>query len=134
MSTAITLEAEDVIELHHRQVHGWGGPEGLLSRESLEAACFAPRNVFFYEDGDLVDCAAALMWHLCSAHAFQDGNKRVGTVAGIVLLSVNGVSLPDDGKFKMELISIMMRVADHQATRQELAEFLRKNIPHPAGG
>ena len=99
MSDFIILGIEDILELHRRQLLKWGGAEGIHDLNAIEAACNAPQNVLIYEGGDVIDCAAALMWHLCNDHGFRDGNKRVGTVAGIVMLSVNGVGLPSSATF-----------------------------------
>ena len=128
MSDLITLALEDILELHRRQISKWGGAEGIHDLNAIEAACNAPNNVYCYEGGDVVDCAAALMWHLCSNHGFRDGNKRVGTVAGIVMLSVNGVALPYDAAFQSDLIRLMLATAEGRTTRQEVAAFLRQRI------
>jgi len=125
MSAMVFLEAEDIHEIHRAQIERFGGAHGILSREAVEAAAHAPRNVLFYQEGDLVDCAAALMWHLCSAHAYLDGNKRVGTVAGIVMHSANGVVLPNRPEAQDSLTDLMFAVADHRASRQDVAGFLR---------
>jgi len=77
----------------------------------------------------LADCAAALMWHVCADHAFVDGNKRAATVAGIVMLSTNGIFLPYDDETQEGLTALIFSVADHQASRQDVGDFLRKHIP-----
>lgn len=128
MSAFIILGVEDVLELQRRQIGMFGGISGLRDAAILESACHAPHNVFHYEHGDLVDCAAALMWHLCCDHPFLDGNKRIGTVAGIVMLSANGVLLPDEDVFQSKLIELMMDTADHRTTRQDIAQFIRQYL------
>jgi len=128
MSAFIILGVEDVLELQRRQIELFGGIAGLRDAGVLESACHAPHNVLFYENGDLVDCAAALMWHLCCDHPFLDGNKRIGTVAGIVMLSANGALLPDDDVFQSKLIELMMDTADHRTTRQDIANFIRQYL------
>ncbi len=128
MNELVTLALEDVLELHRRQIEGWGGAEGIHDLNAIEAACNAPNNVYCYEGGDVVDCAAALMWHLCSNHGFRDGNKRVGAVAGIVMLSVNGVELPGDRTFQSDLIHLMLGTAEGKTSRQDVAAFLRSRI------
>lgn len=128
MSAFIILGVEDVLELQGRQIGMFGGISGLRDAAVLESACHAPHNVLYYENGDLVDCAAALMWHLCCDHPFLDGNKRIGTVAGIVMLSANGVLLPDDDVFQSKLIELMMDTAGHRTTRQDIAHFIRQYL------
>ncbi len=128
MSALVIHGVEDVLALQRRQIARWGGAEGIHDLPAIEAACAAPRQVLRYENGDVVDCAAALMRHLCADHGFRDGNKRVGTVAGLVMLSANGVALPDDPGFQAELIQLVMRTAQGETTRQEVAAFLRQRM------
>jgi death-on-curing protein len=129
MSEIVFLEAEDVMEIQRLQIEAFGGDPGTLSQDALEAACHAPRNILHHEDGDLVDCTAALVWHVCADHTFVDGNKRAAMVAGIVMLSVNGIFLPYDDATQEELTALMFSVAEHQASRQDVGEFLRNHIP-----
>jgi death-on-curing protein len=129
MKGIVFLEVEDVIEIQRMQIEAFGGDPGILDQNALEAACHAPRNILYYEDGDLADCAAALMWHVCADHAFVDGNKRAATVAGIVMLSTNGIFLPYDDETQEGLTALIFSVADHQASRQDVGDFLRKHIP-----
>ncbi len=128
MSPLITLGVEDVLALHRRQIARWGGAEGVRELPAIEAACNAPLVVHRQEGGDVVDCAAALMWHLCANHGFLDGNKRIGTVAGLVMLSANGVALPADAGLQVEFIGLIMRTARGETTRQEVAGFLRQRV------
>ena len=128
MSALVTLGVDEVLALHRRQIARWGGAEGVRELPAIEAACNAPLVVHRYEGGDVVDCAAALMWHLCANHGFLDGNKRVGTVVGLVMLSANGVALPADAGFQVEFIGLIMRTAQGETTRQEVAGFLRQRV------
>ena len=128
MSALITLGVDDVLALHRRQIARWGGAEGVRDLPAIEAACNAPLEVQRYQGGDVVDCAAALMWRLCANHGFLDGNKRVGTVTGLVTLSANGVALPADAGFQVEFIGLIMRTAQGETTRQEVAGFLRQRV------
>ena len=128
MSALITLGVDDVLALHRRQIARWGGAEGVRDLPAIEAACNAPLEVHRYEGGDVVDCAVALTWHLCANHGFLDGNKRIGTVAGLVMLSANGVALPADAGFQVEFIGLIMRTAQGETTRQEVAGFLRQRV------
>lgn len=129
MSETVFLEAEDVMEIQRLQIEVFGGDPGILGQDALEAACHAPRNILHYEEGDLVDCTAGLMWHLCADHPFVDGNKRTATVAGIVMLSINGIFLSYDEATQEELTALMFSIAEHRASRQDVGEFLRKHIP-----
>ena len=49
-----------------------------------------------YRDGNAADCVAARMCPLFANHGCRDGLKRAGTVAGLLMLSANGVGVSDD--------------------------------------
>lgn len=63
---------------------------------------------------------AALMFSLISNHGFVDGNKRVGTLAALVFLDVNGIEAypPAD-----QLERVALAVAAGQMSKQELIQF-----------
>ena len=76
MSALVTLGVDEVLALHRRQIARWGGAEGLRDLPAIEAACNAPLEVHRYEGGDVVDCAAALMWHLCACLLYTSPSPR----------------------------------------------------------
>jgi len=49
-------------------------------------------------------------------------------VAGMVMLSANGVALPADAGFQAELIGLIMRTAQGETNRKEVAGFLRQRV------
>jgi len=55
-----------------------------------------PKNIFYYDQGDLFDLAAAYCIHIAQAQAFLDGNKRTGAAAAIVFLDANGYPITGD--------------------------------------
>lgn len=69
---------EEVLELHRLNIERFGGSHGLRDEGAFESALGAAENRFYYEEADVVGCAAAYGFHLCQAHAFVDGNKRIG--------------------------------------------------------
>jgi len=105
MNEVVFLEIEDVIEIQRMQIEGFGGESGLLNQDALEAACHAPRKILYYEDGDLVDCTAAIMWHVCADHPFVDGNKRTAFAATYTFLAINGTMLTADSAESYAFIS-----------------------------
>src|SRR5207237_3478316 len=89
----IFLRKTDILELHGRLLAEHGGAAGLISEGALESALIAAENRRWYEAADLAACAAAYAYHLTQAHAFLDGNKRVGAAAMEVFLLANGAEL-----------------------------------------
>jgi death-on-curing protein len=68
--------------------------------------------------------AAAYLFHIVQNHPFIDGNKRTGTVAAIVFLSLNGVELQAD---ETQLEQLVIDVAKGKSGKSSVADFLRKN-------
>lgn len=69
--------------------------------------------------------AAAYLFHIAMNHAFHDGNKRTAALATLIFLEVNGAELlppPDD------LEQITLRVAASQCSKEELTEWMRRQI------
>jgi len=59
-------------------------------------------------------------------HPYWDGNKRTGVLAAIEFLEANGIDtsrLPEQQTYQS-----LIKVADHQMDRFELAEFFRSAL------
>ncbi len=74
----IFLRDEDVLLIHQRQIDQFGGTPGIRDAGLLSSAVAAAENRFHYEGASVAICAATYAYHLTQAHAFLDGNKRVG--------------------------------------------------------
>ena len=120
----IFLTVDQVLRIHADQVDRYGGSHGLRDRGAFESAVAQPESSFgsAYLHGDLFEMAAAYLFHLVQNHAFIDGNKRVGAVAADVFLTLNGIALqPTEEDYE----ALVMKVAQGQAEKPEIAEFLR---------
>jgi death-on-curing protein len=84
------VTVEDLITLNRRAVLYGGGTSGVRDRARLEYAVDRPYLVF--DDRPLYPThhakAAALMEIVIRDHAFVDGNKRTGLLAGAALLRI----------------------------------------------
>jgi death-on-curing protein len=103
----IFLDVEDVLEVHADQLEVFGGGAGLRDRGLLESAVAQPQASFggaFAHNG-LFAMAAAYLFHIVQNHPFVDGNKRVGLLAAIVFLDVNGISIahPSDALYELTM-------------------------------
>ena len=123
--SAIFLRKEDLIAVHQRLIDQSGGSHGTLNEGGLESAIAAVENRVCYEDADVVACAATYGWHLTQAHAFVDGNKRVGAAALEIFLDANGwsVDATDD-----ELYDLIMSIADGTRSREAVDGWLRPRV------
>src|ERR1035438_2859839 len=117
------LSLKEVLLIHQDQISLYGGSAGLRDEGALDSALEAPRWDFYYKQADEIDVAAAYFYHLIQAHAFVDGNKRVGTVAALVFLNLAGIwlEIPDD-----ELERLALEVAQSLLNKEQLAEALRR--------
>ena len=116
------VRVEEALELHHDQIERFGGAHGTRDEGAFRSALAAAENRAYYEGADLITCAAAYAFHLCQAHAFIDGNKRVAAAVMLVFLAMNGHSLESDEE---ENIAVFLQVASGEMTRDELETFLR---------
>ena len=91
----ILLTVDEIIMLHDKLLTATGGLPGLRDRGLLESAVFGVNASF--EDVEqypaVEEKAARLAYGLISNHAFADGNKRVGVLAMLMTLRLNGVNL-----------------------------------------
>jgi len=120
------LDLEDLVVLVRRLGAGPVRDVGLL-----EAACARPRASVFGADAypTLAGKAAALLHSIVANHALVDGNKRLGWLATVVFLDLNGwsVTLDDDVAFRL-----VMDVAEGRLDVDRIAGILSAALtPNP---
>lgn len=119
------LELDEVLEIHRDQIARYGGLAGIKDA-ALFSAVAMPRSgaATAYFHTDLFEMAAAYLFHIVMNHPFVDGNKRVGAVAALVFLDLNGmdVRIRDN-----DLFDIVIGVAGGTTPKSAVAEFLRRH-------
>jgi death-on-curing protein len=118
------LTRGQINKLHARSIAQYGGATGVRDEGGLDAAINQPKNVNFYGGGDLFDLAAAYAFHIAEGQCFLDGNKRTAAGAALVFLRINGVELQFGER---EIYYLLMGIAEHKATKADLAEYLRNS-------
>lgn len=112
------LELEDLIVLTRRLGAGPVRDLGLL-----ESACARPKTSVFGADAypTLAGKAAALLHSIVANHPLMDGNKRLGWLAAVVFLDINGweVALDDETAFQL-----VMNVAEGSLDVEAIAKTL----------
>lgn len=120
------LTVEEVVEIQLDQVERYGGSAGVRDWDLLKSAIGMPEAGFGdqYLHADLLEMAAAYLFHLVQNHPFVDANKRVGAAAALVFLEMNDVDLDlsDVG-----LVETVLSVAQGKVGKAAVAEFLRKH-------
>lgn len=119
------LTLAETIDIHNNQIEIYGGKAGIINFSLLSSALAIPESTFDgkYLNSDLIEMAAAYIYHLCQNHPFVDGNKRVALVCGLVFLDFNGVSIQDP---KGELYTMMMKVASGKGDKSYIVGVLRE--------
>lgn len=121
------LEKEQIIRIHELLIEEFGGLNGVRDESLLESALNAPFQTF---DGDelypgLVKKAASLCYGLINNHAFQDGNKRIGTLVILVFLDLNGVKVVVTNE---DLIKFGLQVAAGEMTLEQVEKWIVRHI------
>ena len=92
--------------IHFEQLREHGGLIGPPDEAALEAALARPMNKLAYDpEASLTTLAAAYGFGLVKNHPFRDGNKRVGFLAMVTFLRLNGATFTaseDDVVAKVE--------------------------------
>lgn len=121
----IFLTTEQVKLIQSANVDRFGGAHGMRDEGAFESAVMAAQNRYDYEDADVIACAATYGFHLCQAHAFVDGNKRVAAASMLICLELNDVK---HELSQEDVINIFLKIASSEMTRDELETFLRAHI------
>jgi death-on-curing protein len=119
------LTLPEVLEIHRDQVARYGGTLGLRDIELLKSAIAMPMATYGGEflHTDIYEMAAAYLFHLVKNHPFLDGNKRVGAVAALVFLALNGEDFDAPEEAFAETV---LAVARGEMDKSQVAVFLRR--------
>ena len=124
----ILLTIDEIIMLHEKLLKATGGLPGLRDRGLLESAVFSIdagfENVEQY--ATVKEKAARLAYALINNHAFVDGNKRVGILAMLMTLRMNGVVLQYTQR---ELIDLGLTIANGTAGYDEVLTWISQHCP-----
>jgi death-on-curing protein len=124
--TPLFLSLDEVVAIHRDQNQRYGGSLGVRDWGLLQSAVAMPAATFGgqYLHTDLIEMAAAYLFHLVQNHPFFDGNKRVGAVAADVFLAMNDIRLNADEDAFGDLV---LSIARGETSKSAAAEFLRAN-------
>jgi death-on-curing protein len=93
----------------------------------LEAAARRPQATLYGQGAypGIAEKAAVMLESLTRNHALVDGNKRIGWLAAVVFLDLNGFVLdaPDDDAYDL-VISVSTGALDHSETARILEQWI----------
>ena len=117
------LDLEDLLHTADRVLQG---QVGVREAGLLASAAARPRTTVFGQDAyaSLHDKAAALLHSVVCNHALVDGNKRLGLVAVIAFLGLNGwsLTLSNDEAYDLVMAVASGGLQEIEAIAQALAE------------
>jgi death-on-curing protein len=111
--------------MHHDQLREHGGLAGTRDESMLESALARPRQKWHYADRpDVPALAAAYAFGLVKNHPYRDGNKRIGFLAMVTFLEVNGY---DFSASDAEVVAEILALADGAISDEALADWVRQH-------
>ena len=110
--------------IHNDQLREHGGLPGIRDENVLESALARPRQKWHYLDTDLATLAAAYGFGLVKNHPYRDGNKRIGFLALVTFLGINGQDLRATDA---EVVTEIVALADGSVSEDDLAGWIRRH-------
>ena len=122
----VFLTFAEIIEIHDYQITHFGGAAGVRDIELLKSALGTPSATFGGEflHPSIIEMAAAYLYHIVENHPFVNGNKRVGAMAALIFLDLNGYEFDaSDADFT----AMVLKVASGEMMKSEISMFLRQH-------
>ena len=109
--------------IHTDQLREHGGLRGIRHEDALASALPRPQQKWHdSERADVPALAAAYAFGLAQNHPYRDGNKRIGFLAMITFLGVNGY---DFSATDAEVVTTILELADGSISEDALADWIR---------
>lgn len=111
--------------IHGDQLREHGGLRGVRDDNVLESALARPQQKWHYSDRtDLPMFAAAYAFGLVQNHPYRDGNKRIGFLAMVTFLGLNGHEF---SATETEIVTEILALADGSVSEQAFADWIRQH-------
>ena len=121
------LNKRQILLLHSALIAESGGSDGIRDEGLLDSAINTPFQTVSGQDlyPTVLEKAVRLGFGLIRNHPFIDGNKRIGTHAMLVFLTLNNITLSyEDDK----LIFTILSVASGKMDADGLLKWLQQHI------
>ena len=117
------IRTDEIISLHSKLISQSGGLNGIRDANMLDLSVNSPYHTFGgqYLYPTIQAMAAHLAFSLIKNHPFLDGNKRIGILAMMVFLKINGLPLACTDN---ELETLGWGLADGSISEPELIEWI----------
>lgn len=115
--------------MHSDQLREHGGLPGVRDENVLESALARPQQKWHYDsETDMAMLGAAHPFGFVRGHPFRDGNKRIGFLAMVTFLGINGHELEATDA---EVVAEFVALADGSLSENELADWIRDHVAKP---
>ena len=117
------LTKTQILKMHSFLIQKTGGSDGVRDEGLLDSALNLPFQSFDGEDiyKTIQAKAARLGFSLINNHPFADGNKRIGILAMLVFLEMNGIEIICTDE---ELVELGLGVADSSVSYKDLLNWI----------
>lgn len=115
--------------IHSDQLREHGGLPGVRDENALESALARPQQKRHYGEGtDIAALAAAYAFGLVGNHPYRDGNKRIGFLAMVTFLEINGVTFEATD---VDVVTQFVSLAAGDVSEEQLADWVRAHSRRP---
>lgn len=120
------LSIPQIVMMHSALIKETGGLDGIRDENLLDSAVNAPFQTFGgeYVYKTLEAKAARLGYSLVKNHPFVDGNKRIGMLAMLVFLEINGMELTCSDQ---DIIETGLKLAAGEMDDKQLLEWILRH-------
>lgn len=111
--------------IHDDQLREHGGLPGVRDENAPASALARPQQKWQYSDRTgVATLAAAYAFELVKNHPYRDGNTRIGFLAMVTFLGVNG---HDFSATDAEVAAEILALADGSVSEDTLADWIRQH-------
>lgn len=120
------LSIPQIVMMHSALIKETGGLDGIRDENLLDSAVNAPFQTFGgeYVYKTLEAKAVRLGYSLVKNHPFVDGNKRIGMLAMLVFLEINGIELTCS---EQDIIETGLKLAAGEMDDKQLLEWILRH-------
>jgi death-on-curing protein len=119
----IWLSFDEIVDLNLDVVTRSGEQHALIDKARLEGALERPYSAWCYaQEDDVVSLSVTYMVSIAEAHAFIQGNKRTGFIAGQTFMNNHGydIDVPDTE----ETAALFEKVINHEVGKEAFQTHL----------
>jgi death-on-curing protein len=111
--------------VHDEQLREHGGLPGIRDENLLESALARPQQKWHYaHTTDIPMLSAAYAYGLVRSHPYRDGNKRIGFLAMVTFLGINGFELHATDA---DVVGQIVALAAGDVSEEALADWIRQH-------